>query len=66
MNEREAVWGRLHEAMPARWSVGQPSYAPGRPGWTISAVAPDRARGRVPTSVTGFGGDELAAVRDLD
>lgn len=66
MDEREVIWGRLHEAMPARWTVGQPSYDPGRPGWSISAVGPDRGRGRVPTSVSGFGEDELAAVADLD
>jgi hypothetical protein len=66
MDEREEVWGRLHEAMPARWTVGQPSYDPGRPGWSISAVGPNRGRGKVPTFVSGLGENELAAVRDLD
>lgn len=66
MDEREEVWGRLHEAMPARWTVGQPSYDPGRPGWSVSAVGPNRGRGKVPTFVSGFGDNELAAVRDLD
>lgn len=66
MDERETVWGRLHEAMPARWTVGQPSYDPGRRGWSISAVGPDRGRGKLPTFVSGFGEDELAAVRNLD
>ena len=63
---REEAWGRLHEAIPARWTVGRPSFDPGRPGWSISAVGPDRGRGKVPTSVSGFGDDELAAIRDLD
>jgi hypothetical protein len=66
MDEREVVWARLHEAMPARWTVGQPSYDPGRRGWSISAVGPSRGRGKVPNFVSGFGEDELAAVRDLD
>jgi hypothetical protein len=29
MDKREEAWVRLHEAMPARWTVGQPSYDPG-------------------------------------
>lgn len=66
MDEREEAWGRLHEAMPARWTVGQPSYDPGRPGWSISAVGPNRGRGKLPTFVSGLGETELAAVRDLD
>lgn len=66
VDEREAVWGRLHEAMPARWTVGQPSYDPGVRAWLISAVGPDRGRGKVPTSLSGTGADPLEAVRDLD
>ena len=66
MDEREAVWGRLHEAMPARWTVGQPSYDPGVRAWSISAVGPDRGRGKIPTSVSGTGADPLEAVRNLD
>jgi hypothetical protein len=66
MDEREEAWGRLHEAMPARWTVGRASYDPGRHGWSISAVGPHPGRGRIPTSLSGFGDDELAAVRDLD
>lgn len=66
MDERDEVWGRLHEAMPARWTVGHPSYDPGRPGWSISAVGPNRGRGKLPTFVSGLGDNELAAVRDLD
>ncbi|HEY4266872.1 MAG TPA: hypothetical protein VGM94_01650 [Galbitalea sp.] len=66
MDAREEAWGRLHEAMPARWTVGQPSYDPGRPGWSISAVGPNRGRGKVPTYVSGVGESALAALQDLD
>lgn len=32
----------------------------------MSAVGPDRGRGKLPTFVTGYGEDELAAIRGLD
>jgi hypothetical protein len=66
VDEREEAWGRLHEAIPARWHVGLPSFDPGRPGWSISAVGPHPGRGKLPVYVTGFGDDELSAIRDLD
>ena len=66
MDEREDAWGRLHEALPARWTVAIGSYDPDRHRWSVSAVGPDRGRGKIPTSVTGFGANELEAVRDLD
>jgi hypothetical protein len=65
-DEREEAWGRLHEALPARWTVGRASYDPGRHGWSISAVGPHPGRGKIPVHATGFGEDEVAAVRDLD
>jgi len=65
-NDRELAWGRLHEALPTRWTVGQACFDPGRPGWAISAVGPNRGRGKLPTFVSGFGQNELEAVRDLD
>jgi hypothetical protein len=65
-NEREEAWGRLHEALPARWTVGLASYDPGEHRWSISAVGPHPGRGRLPVFVNGFGQDELEAVRDLD
>lgn len=52
--------------MPARWTVGQPSHDPGRPGWSISAVGPNGGRGELPTFVSGVGPNEISAVRDLD
>jgi hypothetical protein len=66
MTELDAAWDRLWEAMPARWTVGRPSYDPGARAWSISAVGPDRGRGKIPTSVSGRGDDELTAIRDLD
>lgn len=66
MNEREIAWGRLHEALPARWTVARGSYNPGERRWSMSAVGPDRGRGKLPTFVSGFGETELDAVRDLD
>ncbi len=66
MDEREAVWGRLREALPARWTVGLGSYNLGERRWSVSAVGPHPGRGKLPVYVTGFGQDELEAVRDLD
>jgi hypothetical protein len=66
MDEREEVWGRLHEALPARWTVGLGSFNPGEHRWSVSAVGPHPGRGKLPIYVTGFGQDELEAVRDLD
>jgi hypothetical protein len=66
MDEREEAWGRLHEALPARWRVGLPSYDPGRHAWSISAIGPHPGRGKIPICVRGNGEDELEAVRDLD
>jgi hypothetical protein len=66
MDEREEAWGRLHEALPARWTVGRGSYDPGEHRWSISAVGPHPGRGKLPVYCTGFGADQLEAVRDLD
>lgn len=66
MDEREEAWGRLHEALPARWTVGLGSYDPGEHRWSVSAVGPHPGRGKLPVYVTGFGENELEAVRDLD
>jgi hypothetical protein len=65
-DEREAAWGRLHEALPARWTVAQAGYDPGRQAWSVSAVGRSRGRGKVPAYVTGLGDNEVAALRDLD
>ena len=70
---REAAWDAVHEALPARWCVGMPSYDPGvvRPGgyrgaWSVTARGPHPGRGKVPQTVTGTGDDDIRALRDLD
>jgi len=65
-SDREDAWSAVHEALPARWRVGPPSYDPGRGAWSVSAVGPHPGRGKIPTSITSFGADEVAALRDLD
>ena len=64
--DREAAWGAVHEALPPRWQVGPPTYDPGRRVWSIKARSGARGRGRQPVIVSGGGGDEVAALRDLD
>jgi|GEM_PF-1583284 hypothetical protein len=66
VSEREEAWGRLHEALPGRWTVALGSYNPGERRWSISAVGPNRGRGKLPTFVSGPGENELEAIRDLD
>lgn len=66
VTELEAAWDPLWEAMPARWTVGRPSFDPGARAWLISAVPPDRGRAKIPASLSGRGNDEVAAIRDLD
>lgn len=63
---RTAAWSAVHEALPARWQVGPPSFDPGRQAWIVSAVGPHPGRGKIPQSVTGIGEDEVAALLDLD
>jgi hypothetical protein len=65
-DDREAAWGAIHEALPARWTVGQTTFDPAGDGrWSVSAVGPT-VRGKIPVSVTGTGPDETAALRALD
>ena len=70
---RDAAWDAVHEALPARWCVGQPSYDPGalrsdgyRGAWSVTARGPHPGRGKAPQTVKGIGEDEAAALRDLD
>ncbi len=37
MTDREAAWNAVHEALPAGWTVGPPTYDPGVPGWSVTA-----------------------------
>jgi hypothetical protein len=32
MTDREAAWDAVHEALPAGWTVGPPTFDPGVPG----------------------------------
>jgi hypothetical protein len=65
--DREEAWDAVHEALPASWRVGLPSYSVEHRTWSVTAVN-DRTtgRGKLPQTVTGTGEDEVAALRDLD
>lgn len=65
-DEREAAWIAVHEALPAYWRVGPVTYDPGRCHWSVTARDDARGRGRLPTTVSGIGENEIAALRDLD
>jgi hypothetical protein len=66
-DDREAAWDAVHEALPAGWEVGLPSYSPERRAWEVSAVNErTTGRGKLPQTVTGTGEDDIAALRDLD
>jgi hypothetical protein len=63
MDPREAAWDAVHEALPAGWRVGLPSYSPERRAWEVSAVNErTTGRGKRAQTVTGFGEDEAAAL----
>jgi hypothetical protein len=65
-DDREEAWGALHEALPARWRLGPPTYSPADRAWLVTAREPHPGRGKHPQTVTGTGEDEIAALRDLD
>jgi hypothetical protein len=65
-NVRETAWAAVHEALPARWQVGPVSYDPGVRLWGLTARGPHPGRGKTPTTVSGTGVDEVAALSDLD
>jgi len=67
MDDREAAWDAVHEAMPAGWRPGPVTYDPGRREWSVTALDErSTGRGKLPRSVTGTGEDGAAALRDLD
>jgi hypothetical protein len=66
MTDREDAWDAVHEALPAGWRVGPPTFDPGIPGWSVSANSGDYSRHRRPVTVTGTGNTEAAALRALD
>jgi hypothetical protein len=61
----EAAWWAVHDALPAYWRVGRPSFDPGRHLWSVTAIARHPGRGKIPTTVSGLAEDELGALRDL-
>jgi hypothetical protein len=66
MTDREAAWDSVHEALPAGWAVGPPTFDPGVPGWSVTRRSVACSRLKPPATVTGTGADETAALRDLD
>lgn len=57
----------VHEALPARWRVGQASIEDPTTGrWSVSAIGPHPSRGKIPQHVTGRGVTEAEVLRDLD
>src|SRR4051794_15878572 len=66
MNDRETAWDAVHEALPAGWTVGPPTYDPGVPGWSVTAHSVAYSRRRPPQTVRGTGDSETAALRALD
>ena len=67
MDVREAAWGALRTVLPKGWRTGAPSYDSATRLVEIVALGPKlgRRHGPPPRSVSGFGIDEAAAVRDL-
>ena len=66
MTDREDAWDAVHEALPAGWTVGPPTYAPGVTGWSVTARSVAYSRRKPPRTVTGTGEDDTAALRALD
>ena len=66
MTDREAAWDAVHEALPAGWTVGPPTFDPGVPGWSVTARTVAASRRRPPQTVTGTGVDDTRALRNLD
>lgn len=67
MSDRESAWDAAHEALPAGWKLGPPTYSPADHAWSVSAVnGGSTGRGKLPHAVTGTGENEIAALRDLD
>jgi hypothetical protein len=61
------AWDALTEVLPKGWRTGPPSFDPATQLVEIVALGPKHG-GRhrpPPQSVSGFGRDEAAAVRDL-
>lgn len=66
MDQREAAWDRVHEALPARWRLSLPARDPLTARWSISAFRRDAGRLTKAQTVTGTGETEVDALSDLD
>lgn len=62
---REAAWFAIHDALPPCWMVGPVTFDPGRGQFSVTARAPHPGRGKMPTTVSGTGETEIAALVDL-
>ena len=66
MTDREDAWDAVHEALPAGWTVGPPTFDPASPAGPSRPARWPPAASRRPQTVTGTGVDETAALRNLD
>lgn len=62
--KRECAALDVLELLPYRWALGPTSYDPGIRRWSYTARGPHPGRGKHPETITGTGGDELAAMID--
>src|SRR4051794_29599115 len=65
MTDREAACDAVHEALPAGWTVGPPTYDPGVPGWSATAAQSPTGPAS-PADGQRTGDSETAALRALD
>lgn len=64
VNELEAAWAAVHEALPEGWSVMHPSYHVEDRQWHVFAA--DHRRGRtLPDYIEATGENEAHALRGL-
>jgi hypothetical protein len=66
IEQEEAAWDAVHEALPARWAVGPATYDPGLLSWSVTARGGYPGRGKAPRTASGAGGSETDALRALD
>ncbi len=65
-DEREALYWRLHDALPLGWHLTPADYHGEERRWHVTAVdLRQRGRRAKRESVAGIGPTELEAVRDL-
>ena len=51
MTDREAASDAVHEALPAGWAVGPPTYDPGISAWPVTARTVAASRNKPPVTV---------------